>query len=499
MIGTLAVLLSGAPVGALAAWALVGPGSALALAGGAIAGAAVQLGVVTFLLRTRGGGTDRRAHLLVASASGWTAVPALDLCHLGLPPGPSWLLVGVTALLAASFARGAIRIASPGGIGRQLRAVVVAVLAGVILSLAASWASIATQAELPLYDERRAAAIFDLDATVATRPLPRCSATPARIEVLPFEGAHPRFDRDGVALWFDARSDDDSRQIHRWISGEPEASCWTCGEPGNNQRPSPGSQASGVVFDSDRHASVWDPVNTEIHVISGKGERPPTSSRRLTFSPGPDDHPLIARPAGVVLWSRRAGGATEVVSAPMRSAHGGLQLGSPVSIVSAGARWTAPVAWSPDARSFVVVRGNPFRPLTAEVFDFATAQRFDLGDDSVGAADFVADGGWVVVAGGSRARAAGLLPDELGFLLGPWATRTDATGVRFRETRLRVGEPWGEGSELALGDVAAWGEPTGVTITPDGDRIILGQRRAVGSRIEERMLEITLECSAPRA
>ena len=43
MIGTLAVLLSGAPVGALAAWALVGPGSALALAGGAIAGAALPI------------------------------------------------------------------------------------------------------------------------------------------------------------------------------------------------------------------------------------------------------------------------------------------------------------------------------------------------------------------------------------------------------------------------------------------------------------------------
>jgi hypothetical protein len=497
VIGTLAVLLSGAPVGALAAWAIVGPGSAPALATGAIAGALAQLGIVQLVLRARGGGPDRKTHLVAASASGWAAVPALDLCQLGLPPGPIWLLTGVVALVAASFVRGAVRVASPGGVGRQLRAVAVAVVAGVILSLAVSWLSIASQAEVPLYDEGRAAAIFDLDAMVATQPLPRCSTSPARIEALAFEGAHPRFDREGSALWFDARDGNGARQIYRWIPGELEAACWTCGENGNNQRPSPGNRASGVVFDTDRHASAWDPVNTEIHVISGKGERPQTQSRRLTFSPGPDDHPLIARPAGVVLWSRRSGGATEVVSAPMRSAHSGLQLGSPALIFSAGARWIAPVAWSPDARSFVVVRGNPFRPLPAEAFDFATAQRFDLGDDSVGAADFVADGSWVVVAGGSRARAAGLLPDELGFLLGPWATRTDATGVRFAGTRLRVGEPWGAGSELALGDTAAWGEPTGVAITPDGARIVLGQRREVGSGIEERLLEITLECSAP--
>ena len=134
-------------------------------------------------------------------------------------------------------------------------------------------------------------------------------------------------------------------------------------------------------------------------------------------------------------------------------------------MTSPGAAWTAPLAWSPDARSFVVASGNPFRPARARGIDLASERRIDLGGDvaGAGAVAFNADGGFVLVASARRARAAGLLPGATGLLLAPWATRAAIGETLYRGTGIRAGESWSEGVPLDLGDVADWGEPTGVT------------------------------------
>lgn len=344
--------------------------------------------------------------------------------------------------------------------------------------------------------EGRAAAVFDIDAAVATRPLPRCAATPARSEVLLDRGARPRLDGDGSRLWFDARMPDGRRQVTRLDRATGRVVCWTCEEAGNNWRPAPADRGFGIAFESDRHATGWDPSNTEIHLVSGRGERPERASRRLTYASGPDGHAVLRQAEHLLMWSRRQGGGYAVVSAPIRGAHGGLNLGGVTVLVSAGAAWTAPLAWSPDGRSLVVARGNPFGPVSARGIDPATGRTADLGSDvAPGGVAFTGDGGWVAVAGARRARAAGWLPAGLGFLLAPFAERVARDRPLYRDTGVRIGEPWAPGAPLALGAVAAWGEPTGLALSPDGSVLILGQRRAIDGAVEERLVEITLDCT----
>jgi hypothetical protein len=60
---------------------------------------------------------------------------------------------------------------------------------------------------------------------------------------------------------------------------------------------------------------------------------------------------------------------------------------------------------------------------------------------------------------------------------------------------VRIGEPWAPGAELELGEIAEWGEPTGVALDAAGKTLILGQRRATSNAVEERLLEIALDCA----
>jgi hypothetical protein len=243
-----------------------------------------------------------------------------------------------------------------------------------------------------------------------------------------------------------------------------------------------------VAFETDRHGAPWD---TEIHMADGRGDAPRSVSRRLTFGAGPDDHALLRH--GVLVWSRRESAGYEVVSAGIRSGHGSLGLGD-VSVLSAGgAAWIAPLEWSPDGRSLVLARGNPFRPRVARAIDPATGVRTLLGEDvAPGGASFNADGGWVVVASARRARLAGLLPAQLGFLLAPLAVAVEREGSLLRDTGIRMGEPWAAGAPLELGDLAVWGEPTGIALSPDASHVILGQRSAAG---DERLVRLDLDCA----
>lgn len=453
--------------------------------------------VVWILARRLGGGSVRATHLSAAAGVGWVGLPALGAAVLHLRPAPGWLLAGVVAAVGLSVTL-AVGRHGPAGIGRVLASSAAAVVGGTLVVLLIAGLFAAAGATDPVYDERRAIAIYDLDAAVATRPLRACSNEPVAVEVLTGAGAHPRVGPEGRLVWFDAVGPDGRRQIHRLDLATRVPVCWTCGEPGNNVRPAPGNRASGLAFDTDRHATFWDPTNTEIHLVRAHGEAPPPPSRRLTYTPGPDDHAILAHASALLIWSRFADGSYRVVSAPIRSAHGGLQLGGETLLAAGGARWTAPLAWSPDARSLVVMRGNPFRPLPAVSIDFAADRRRVLLADAAGggAVSFSDDGGRVVVAGARRTRVAGLLPSALGFVLGPLAVRADARADLFRGTSLHVGESGGDLAELALGEVADWGEPTGVSLLPDGESLVLGQRRRVGGGFEERLLEIRLGCSS---
>jgi 8-oxo-dGTP pyrophosphatase MutT (NUDIX family) len=431
----------------------------------------------------------------------------------GIPVGAlvAWVVLGAPAsvtVLAVGGAGGAFALCLAGVVARRAAirgsaarrlwtfAVSAAALGLGAAALVGIAAAVAARSEAGYrVTEAGAAAIYDLDASVATRPLPRCAAKPRRIEVLLNRGARPRLAGDGDRLWFDARTPDGRRQLHRLDRRSGRVVCWTCGEAGNNWRPAPAETGSGVAFETDRHASWWDPTNTEIHLVSGRGEAPERRSRRLTFGPGPDGHAVFRPAARRLLWSRREGLGYAVVSAPIRSVHGGLILGGIARVASGGAAWTAPLAWSPDARSLVVARGNPFGTVAARRLDLATGREADLGSDiALGGVAFTGDGGWVAVATARRARSAGRLPSRLGFLLAPWADRVERDRPLYRDSGIRVGEPWAPGAPLELGEFAGWGGPTGLALSPDGTVLILGQRRSVGGRIEERLLEITLAC-----
>ena len=103
----------------------------------------------------------------------------------------------------------------------------------------------------------------------------------------------------------------------------------------------------------------------------------------------------------------------------------------------------------------------------------------------------------------------GLLPASSGSLLGWLALRSDSRALLFRGTGIAAGEPSGALARIELAAVAAWGEPTGVALSPDGETIYLGQRRRAPRRqpsetggsavsgLEERLVEVALHCKSP--
>ncbi len=495
MIWRVWALIAGAPVGLLGGFVGLGlPPSLPKLVLCGVGGGLVWLLALSMVALARDRDPARGAHLAQAASAGLLALPALAAALLQLGPGGVWLLGLSLAVPLLALARAALTRAPAAGPRRQIRAAL-AYLAGGALAIAALVGAVSElAAPRPALDASRTAAVLDLDARVVTRPIPRCAARPRGTRVLLERGAHPRLSEGGDVLWLDARSEAGPRQIYRLERASLREECWTCAEPGDNLRPAPLGEGAGVLFETTRHARWWDPTNSELHLIRGRGARPAEPSQRLTHHPGPDEHPALAPGAGLVVWTRRLRGRFAVVSAPLENARGGIRLGEPTPLVSGGAAWIAAAAWSPDARSLVLLRGNPWGALRAQSFDPATGEWIALGSLRGGGADFDADGGFLGVAGARRAGALGWLPPAAGFLLAPLAGAAEHTGPLAEGSELRLAEPRGEGAALELGPVAEWGAPTGLALAPDGTRLVLGQRRVIAGAFEERLLEVELDC-----
>ena len=476
---------AGLPVGALAGLAFAPGGAPASLAWGSLAGAVALAGIGRALTRSGAG-----SGVASAAQTGWLALPAAGCAWLGVGPGPGVGLALVTALLVcALFLLRERRVGPP---------LLVALFCLVIgdLGWAGLGAAVASRgAAPPSLGEETAAAIYDLDARVVTRPLPVCGTGEARVDSLLERGAHPRLAAEGTTLWFDAATDTGQRQVHRLDLESGAVACVTCDEAGNNRRPAPSERGRAIVFDSDRFAGLADPANTELFHMRIRDGDAPHPSRRLTFHAGRDDHAVVAPGGSSLLWSRHDGGRFSVVSATFRTGHGALLLAEPREVVAGGSAWAAPLAWSSDARALVSGRGNPFSGLRAEQLDPATGAVAELGDAVRGAA-FSADGGRIAQVAGEAAGGMGGLPDAAGFLLGALPAAAAGPGAG-GGTRLSIAETGRAPQEVDLGEAAVWGSPTGVASSPDGTWLVLGQRRVEEGIARERLVRVGLDCTLP--
>jgi hypothetical protein len=488
--------VAGVPLGLLGALAL-GRGSWLGVELGTAAGGLLLVLAVAVAARFAAPDTER-AHLGRAALVGLAALPAAAAAWLGLLPGPVWAFGAVLLALAVCFAL-ALRATGPGGGALRLLAV-----AGVVLALGSA-AALGAAGLLAAFtahpfarptEEQRAKYVYDIDAGVALGPDPGCSAaTPAGSRELAV-GAAPSLGEAGAVVWFDAPGPDGRRQIHRLERASGAVRCWTCGEPGNNRRPRLAPSGASLVFESDRHASPFEPVNWELYLVGTRGEAP-KGSRRLTYDPGPDLFGSLDPGGRLLVWSSPSSGRYAVASAALRSGHGGLLLGSPSLLVDGGAAWVAPLAWSPDARTLAVLRGDPLGLQHAIALDPATGREAPLSPPgaAVAAASFSGDGALLAVATTRPAAATAAVPASLGFLTARLAALGSGEETRFRGTGVRLGAPWsGELSELALDEIASWGHPTGIALEPDGRAFVLGQRRTGEAGAEERLLRVELAC-----
>ncbi|RIK92658.1 MAG: hypothetical protein DCC71_24390, partial [Proteobacteria bacterium] len=376
-----------------------------------------------------------------------------------------------------------------------------------VAALGLGAAAAALAARTPEPSVRLASVLYTIDAGVVTRPLPVCDAAPRSVTVLREGGAHPALTPDDRFVYFDAPSPADGgrRQIHRLERSSGEQRCITCGQPGYNVRPSVNAAGIAMVFESDRDASWRRPDETELY-LAGIATRTdaPDPGRRLSFSPGPDAHPVFGPGPQMVTWSRRTAGRYQVVAATIRSGHGGILLGKTGVLAEGGAQWIAPVAWSADARRLLVARGNPFAALRAVLRDPVEGESEPIAEEAALAGATNGDGAWLALATARSRHAAGVAPRVLGFALAPWAHATALREPLRQHTGLRVGpiaSP-AEAAQLALpDDVADWGEPAGLAFASDASGIALAQRRA-GAEPNERLLWIELACSqlatAPR-
>ena len=499
---------SGLPIGALAGLVALRDPQRLGL-GWCAAAAGVALAVaVSLLARVNDDEAERPRHLAAAASAGWAALPASIAVLAGFGPGPWLYLAAAVAALAIALFAGARSIGAAGGPVRWLARAGVAIALGALAAPALGAAAAAARGSgVPPLPGAFRNFVLDMDAAVATRPLPVCGDAPIRTAVILDRGAHPSLSPDGAAVWFDAsvEAEQGRRQIHRLDRRSGEVICWSCGEPGNNVRPSAGDTGVSLVFESDRDAS-WrhpDDTNLQLAATGAVGSRPP--SRQLTFSLGPDERPLLGPGSQVVAWSRRSGGRYQVVGASIRSGHGGVLLGEPSPLFEGGAQWVAPLAWSRDGRTLVVARGNPFAPLAAVALDPASGATGALGDDAAPAASLDGDGGWLVLATARGGHWAGALPASLGFALAPWAELLGRREPLRTTTGIRsgpAGAPWLAGPAPAAkmlrlpDEVAAWGEPTGIALEPDGSGLVIGQRRAAG---DERLVSVSFECARTAA
>jgi hypothetical protein len=492
MLWRLGCFLCGLPLGALGALALRSELELGGLALGAVAGGGLWVALASLGAR-RAGNVGRGAQLASGASLALAAAPALVCALLGLAPGPRGSLLLALPVAALGLAHGA---RARGPARRAAARLAAATL--VLLAASAAWLGIAAalaslSAPLDPMSEARAAAVYDLDARVALAPRPACRPRARRVTALLGFGAHPRLDAAGAYLWFDARTPEGRVQVHRLERASRAVVCWTCGEPGNNRWPGPDPLGRHVVFDSDRFASLLEPLETELFVAGASGEAPAFPAHRLTFRPGPDDHALLSE-AGVVVWSRGEGGSYDVVSASLRAGHGSLRLGEPGRLARGGLRWALPLAWSRDARHLVVARGQPWRPLELALLDPATGAERELAPraPAAPAAAFAADGGWLALAGTEPDGIGARLPGGTGFLLGRLGRRGGAGGGG---SEVFVGEPLGPAEPVELGALGRFGSPTGIALEPDGRAFVLGQRRlGPGGNVEERLVSVELDC-----
>jgi hypothetical protein len=484
--------LCGAPVGALSALAIDPQIGSVGLGLGSLAGGLSVVLVAILAARLGDADLERGWHLAGGATWALGSVPALAAALFGFGPAAHWLL-----LLCAAAAAGGILLAArrrgpaPSAAGWLAAAARVLVISSVgVVGLGALTAAFSPA--LPPVSEQRAEAIYDADARVITQPLPSCLPRIAKSRILLEHGAHPRLGGDGRFVWFDAKTEEGTRQVHRLALDSMDVICWTCGEPGNNQRPAPQRRGQSMIFDSDRHLSPGEPSNTELYLASAVGSQRP--ARRISFHPGPDDHALFME-SGVVVWSRGWGSSYDVVAATIRSGHGSRFLGTPGRLFRGGTHWAIPLGWSKDLRHLMVGDGQPLRPLQVTLLDPATdaAQELPVQVSPGSAATFSADGGWMLIASTERAGTASLLPAALGFLLPRLRPALVDVG-RFRTTQIHMGEPGREGEMIELGEIASWGHPTGISSDPTGQSFVLGQRRHTGAEVEERLLEVVLLC-----
>lgn len=500
---------SGLPVGGVIALAALRDPAPLHLLWAALAGGALLALLVTLLARRHDDEFERGRHLAAATSFGWAAVPAAVAVFFDWSPG-KWVYVGVVvATLAGALFRATRALGPAGGIVRwKLRAVAAfGVASAGVLALAATGAALLATEPQP--NGRFSSALYTIDAGVVTRPLPVCSGEVSGVEVLQERGANPVLSPDGASLWFDAAVAEDGgrRQIHRLDRTNDHVVCVTCGQDGNNVSPSISPSGVSLIFATDRHATWRHPDDTDLYLAAAQREDKVDPGRRLSFTIGPDESPVFGPGSMMVTWSRRLEGRYEVVAASIRSGHGGLLLGTPGVLASGGAQWIAPVAWSPDARNLLVARGNPYAPLSVEVVDPTRFARELLGTDAAPAGSFDGDGGWLAFGTTKPLHWAGVLPRALGFALGPLANLQRSHDALTRDSGARSGATAQAAQAVALdlaGEVAAWGEPTGVAIEPDGSGFVIGQRRRDdGEDVRERIVAVKLACSqtavAPRA
>ena len=489
--------LAGLPVGLLGALA-VRHGAWVALELGALAGG-VALGLGVWLAGRLASHDDARgAHLARASSVGLAALPASAAAWLGLAPGAGASLAVVLAALVLFVLR-AMRASGPaGGALRQgARALAVLVVASA-LCLAAAGGTAAWRARRHVPAPELARYAYDVDAGVPLAPAPGCAPELASVEEIG-AGANPALADRGAVVWYDAPGEDGRRQIHRLDRRSGVSRCWTCGEPGDNRRPRPTPNGADVVFETDRYATPLEPLNWELQLVSTRREAP-VASRRLTNDPAPDTFGALDPGGHFLVWSAGAGGSYAVVSASFESGHGGLLLGKRRVLVPGGTAWVAPLAWSPDARTLVVLRGDPIGLQSARAVDPATGREAQLSRPGaqVAAASFSGDGTTLVLATTRTAAAASALPSALGFAVARVATLAGLEGSRLRGTGLRVGPPWAESlDEVPLGEVGSFGPPTGVALEPDGRALVLGQRSADGAK--ERLVRLALRCDGAAA
>ncbi len=492
---------SGAPLGALAALALL-PSPSLAVFEAALAFAALGVGGLAWVLARFGADEPERGrHTAHAASLAWLALPAAAVIWLGLAPSGPWLLGAVLVVLGAAALR-AIRVRGPAQSVVRHAALLAGVLVlEVVLLLTLAGAIAVLGGPRPAPAEHFGPAAWDIDAGVPLGPVPACEDRVARVEMLLERGAHPALADDGAVDFFDAPGADGRRQVQRLDRRTHEVRCWTCDEPGNNRRPALAPAGRALVFDTDRHATWRTPADTELHWMgAGGAEPPPVHSRRLTFAPGPDDHPRFDPTGRGVLWTRGEGGRFLVVRAAIETGHGGLLLGPTVPVARGGVGWIAPLAWSSDARQLVSGRGIGIGPLRAVALDPAAEKRRVVTDRAAGsgAVSFSSDGSRMLVATARDVGPASLLPGGSGFLVGrlaPWLPvgEVDASAG----TGVQVSDDRGALRELQLGELASWGAPTGVALFPDGRSFVLGQRRPAPDGEGERLVRVELACAAP--